>query len=354
MRRSHHPPIRHNGRSCRIDLLGMAVLAAILWLAIGPARPEAAEQTVETTISVPKGAQQGMRLTNLPEGTTLDVTVETGARMTVLLAPGPALAAATGSNAPLFKNETSHRLRFSVVLPASGTYLLVLDNTAGDSTQDASITIYARHDGEPPETAMTPAPELDRQFTTITQRIQRVFKADTLEIKAAHCGTANAVARANTVVLCTELVQMLITDLGGQERARDAMMFILFHELGHVLLAQWGYPFSDNEEIADEFATTLMVMFGQAERARTQAEYFASLSSEKEAEATLERYNRHPLSIQRARNILDWLADDTLARKWQPIFIPHMQTDFLRQMASANAPWIDHDAVARELASRGE
>ena len=45
-----------------------------------------------------------------------------------------------------------------LVLPASGTYLLVLDNTAGDSTQDASITIYARHDGEPPETAMTPAP----------------------------------------------------------------------------------------------------------------------------------------------------------------------------------------------------
>jgi len=78
------------------------------------------------------------------------------------------------------------------------------------------------------------------------------------------------------VILCAELGRKL-RDLGGKTKAQDAMMFAMTHEVGHILLRHWGYPFYDNEEVADEFATALLVLFGHGERARTAAELFEQL-----------------------------------------------------------------------------
>jgi len=103
---------------------------------------------------------------------------------------------------------------------------------------------------------------------------------------------------------------------------------------------------------ADEFATALMVMVGQRDRVRAGAESFAANASVAEAMRKMFRDDRHPLSSQRARNIMRWLNDPALVRKWQPIFVPHMQSDVLRALLRQPRDWVDCQLIEKELASR--
>ena len=94
------------------------------------------------------------------------------------------------------------------------------------------------------------------------------------------------------------------------------------------------------------------MLFEQGDRARSQAEYFSKIPADKEFALKRSRDDRHPLSQQRARNILGWLGDPTLLQRWQKIFIPHLQTEVLEAMTRSDKPWIDRTLVARELAFR--
>lgn len=38
--------------------------------------------------------------------------------------------------------------------------------------------------------------------------------------------------------------------MGETQKVRDTLLFTLLHEIGHVLLRQWSYPFHDNGEVA--------------------------------------------------------------------------------------------------------
>jgi hypothetical protein len=95
-----------------------------------------------------------------------------------------------------------------------------------------------------------------------------------------------------------------------------------------------------------------MVMMGQKERARSKAEYFAANPSGAEALAKLFRDDRHPVSPQRTRNILRWLNDPQLVRKWQPMLVPHMQTAILEKLQQRPTTWTDSELVEKELAAR--
>ena len=117
-------------------------------------------------------------------------------------------------------------------------------------------------------------------------------------------------------------------------------------------LAKWGYPFFDNEEVADEFATVLMVMFNQEERIHSLAELFQSFDPERELQLKRERDDRHPLSLQRARNIKGWMEDPDLVRRWQKILVPHMETAALQALQRRPKSWTDADAVESELSRR--
>ena len=96
----------------------------------------------------------------------------------------------------------------------------------------------------------------------------------------------------------------------------------------------------------------IMVMVGGGHRARAQAEYLARRSPEEEAERVKRRDVRHQLSIQRARNILRWLAEPNLALRWQQILLPHMKTPFLRKLAASTPDWADAGRVREELVRR--
>ncbi len=95
-----------------------------------------------------------------------------------------------------------------------------------------------------------------------------------------------------------------------------------------------------------------MVMVGQRDRVRAGAESFAANASVAEAMRKMFRDDRHPLSSQRARNIMRWLNDPALVRKWQPIFVPHMQSDVLRALLRQPRDWVDRQLIEKELASR--
>lgn len=64
------------------------------------------------------------------------------------------------------------------------------------------------------------------------------------------------------------------------------------------------------------------------------------------------RDDRHPLSVQLARNILRWLRDPLLVRKWQKVFVPHMQTAMLKQLQAKSFNWLDRHLIGQELATR--
>ena len=132
----------------------------------------------------------------------------------------------------------------------------------------------------------------------------------------------------------------------------NALLFTLFHEIGHVLLEQWAYPTYASEETADEFATVLIVMLDQKERLRAQAEFFHANASILERIAKDSSNARHPPSGRRARDILRWSEDSGLVRRWQPIFVPHMQTPVLERLRQTPTPWADLALVEKELAAR--
>jgi len=161
-----------------------------------------------------------------------------------------------------------------------------------------------------------------------------------------------AFAESDRVVLCIELANKLQSVLQNQQKTTDVLIFTIFHEIGHILLFQWHYPFYDNEEIADDFATALMLMFHQKERLNAATEFFISNPSSRELMATAIRNNRHPLSIQRARNIVNWSNDPARLSRWQLLLIPRMQTSTLQTLLAKVKSEQFKRAIQQELTLR--
>src|SRR5207302_7774215 len=97
-----------------------------------------------------------------------------------------------------------------------------------------------------------------------------------------------------------ELLQKL-----ADQGLNQAGAWIFFHELGHTLPNLWGYPFADNEDVADEFATVFMLL-AQQQKAALEAAQFSDAPTKQRQDALskLTQDDRHTLSPQRARNII--------------------------------------------------
>lgn len=334
-------------RSCLIFPGVVALIAAIA----SPVRAE--EQSARLNATVEPRQAHTTRLGNLPEGAMLAIRVETDGEIGVLLLDHEGFAAFPDADEALFEGRTTDRLRFSLRIRDAGDYYLVIDNRAGSATRGFTLAVTASSAAPSAGEARAKLERAYAELEEFEETLRRVFVFDALDFKIGRCGTANAFSGGDTVYICTEIGPRLMRDIGDERKARDALVFAMLHEIGHVLLKQWRYPFYDNEEVADEFATVLMVMFGQGERARTQAEYFSALSPDAELERKRERDDRHPLSVQRARNIVRWLEDPELVRRWQRVLVPHMQTRILRALEAAPKEWTDLALVKQELAKRG-
>jgi len=106
--------------------------------------------------------------------------------------------------------------------------------------------------------------------------------------------------------------------------------------------------------LTDSGAKAILVIFSEAAAVRTQAEYFATIASQPEADKKQEIDDRHPLSVQRERNTLNWLDDPAFVSKWQTVLVPHMQTTLLETLVSKPQPWSSPELVGQELARRNQ
>lgn len=318
----------------------------------------AREQTVSLKATVDARKEHVTRLSNLPAGAFLSVGIEIDGRAEILLVDEDNLRLPPATRTSLFTGEVIGKLQVGVKIPASGVYYLVVDNRQGGAQRRFSLKVTGRSGATPGDKTTDggdPAirSRMDQQMAKFAHNLRRYFVFDDLQFRFARCGTANAFSRDDTVIICVEIASLL-KELDDKAEAGDIFVFAMMHEVGHVLLQQWGYPFHGNEEVADEFATALLVLFDQPARARTTAEFFSKGSTRKELERKSKHFDRHPLSVQRARNILKWLDDSELLRRWQKVLVPHMQTRVLQAMTLSKKPWIDLPLVERELAMRSE
>ncbi len=329
------------------------IVCAMVLLAPGPTNAK----TLATDLQVNAGKWSLVRLRQVPRNGQLDVTVRSDGVISLMLVE-PASdstdeTALSGDATVLHRSEVSGEGSFALTIPRTGDYYLILDNRTGQVPRAVHVTASVS-DGAAsgaPANSTTPG-TLPHAISSLEAKLRLAFVFDEMQIDVSACGHANAYSGPKRVLICAEHIARLKDELGETQKVRDALLFTLLHEIGHVMLRQWSYPFYDNEEVADEIATAIMVMFNESRAVRTQAKYFATIPSQPEADKKQVLDDRHPLSVQRARNILGWLDDPDFVSKWQTVLVPHMQTTLLETLAKSPQPWTSPDLVAQELSRR--
>jgi hypothetical protein len=333
-----------------VGVVGAAALLLIVLLAI--TSTQATEKSFSLKLAPSAGKWSAARLQHLPAGAVLSVHLTAKGLIRTLLLDAKGYRLFPVILAPVFQGEGEGTYTFTTRLPANGPYYLLVDNREGDSPQEVDIVVSARVG--PVDSSADTSKDLDvnARFEKVATRFKQVFTLDSLDIESRRCGTMNAFSDEGRVVICSEIARELYDVLGEKTKAAYALTFVVVHEVAHVMLREWDYPFHSNEEVADELATVLMRMFGGKVGVRSQAEYFANKSPEDRIAEKLQEDDRHPLSAQRARNILRWLEDPDLVRRWQPLLVPHMQTSFLERLSQGDTDWAEKTLIRDELRRR--
>jgi hypothetical protein len=319
----------------------LSICFSLLW-----SIAEAASGPVIFNVDVPAGGWKGVRLKHLPKGTLVGVEVESSGDIIVAFVGAKDYRQFPNIPRPLFLGRVDKRLSFSIAIPAKDHYFLVFDNRSGRQTCAVKATVGATSAGA------TPIEAADKILREFERQLHHLFVFDAFPVRVERCGMPKAFADTAGIVLCAEYIRPLYDAVEERQKAVDALSFTIFHQVGRILLAQWKHPSFDKQKTAAEFAAVLLVMLNKKERIGAMAEYFVANPSASKSIAKLFPKNRHPLSVQRAREIVRWLKDPHLARKWQKTFIPHMQTALLEKLQKKPTEWTDLDLVNKELAAR--
>jgi len=301
---------------------------------------------VTLNVDVPSGQWKGIRLRSLPKDAVVAVQVESNGDILVGLVDAKSYQAPADKRRPLFMGRVEKRLSFSVTTQKSGDHYLLFDNRTGTETRVVTVTVRAAR-GTADQ--MQAANRILRGFE---RQLHRIFVFDPFPIGVKKCGEPKAFLDRPGVILCAEYVYHLYDIIEDQVKTKDALSFSIFHEIGRVLLSKWKHPFSFNIDVADEFATVLMVMVKQEQRAAGAAVYFEGNPTTTVVLNKLFQDERHPLTVKRAQNVIRWLKDPELVRNWQKTLVPHMQTSLLKGLKAKPTPWTDLPLVEKELAQR--
>jgi hypothetical protein len=307
----------------------------------------AAKGPVILNVTVPPGQWKALKLRNLPKGAFVAVEIESSGDITVAFVDTSDYRKLPHPKRPLMLGKVEKRLAFSVSIPAAGNYFVVLTNHRATGPHEVRLTVSAARG------SMDQREAADKILRTFERKLHRIFVFDPFPIGVEKCGVPKAFAETSGIVLCAEYIYHLYDTINDKEKTKDALSFSLFHEVGHILLATWNYPFSASIEVADEFATALMVMLNQKERAAGAAGYIVENPSVGNAMIKLFQNERHPLSLDRARSVQRWVEDPQLARRWQKVLVPHMQTALLKRLLRQPTVWTDLPLVEKELKARG-
>ena len=305
----------------------------------------AASGPVSLNIDVPAGQWKAARLRNLPKGAMVAVQIVSNGPILVGLLDSTSQGQPDTSR-PLFAGQVEARLSFSVTVSEAGDHFLVLDNRRGAAARAVSVHLNA---------ARSAADQLDaanKMIRVFELQLGRIFIFEPFPIAIKACGTPRAFADTGGILLCTEYMHHLHGILGNPEKTKDILSFSLFHETARVLLSKWENPFAGNVEAVDELATVLMVMLNQKAHAESAAQYMVKNPSTARTLMKLFPDDHHPLSAKRAKDVIIWTQDPNLPLKWQPVLVPHMQTELLKKLKSQPTSWTDLSLVKKELALR--
>ena len=247
-------------------------------------------------------------------------------------------------NMRLFTQRTSYKgvgfarkvAPFSIeaVTETVGQHYLILDNTyALIIAKKIAVTVQSAY-------PMTEREKIayTTQFTAMYNALRKVFVVPDFNIVVKPCGQVNAFSESTTtgnISFCTELVDHL-----AKSRNDGAFFFIYFHEVGHSLLGLWGVPGNNNEDIADEFATYIMMQNERGpELLESALEFWQEMDSKAEAQNIIQHGDRHSLSVQRIRNIKENLSNrKSFLARWNNLLYPHMTQEVLNQFISNPRP----------------
>ena len=118
---------------------GIICPAIVLCLLLFPFSLGAAASVMLNT-NVVAGKWKAVRLKNLPEGAMVAVRVESTGSLVVALVNSQGY---TRSSRPLFVGQLEKSLSFSVAIPKTDHYFLVLDNRKGTENRDVTIAVQA-------------------------------------------------------------------------------------------------------------------------------------------------------------------------------------------------------------------
>lgn len=316
-------------------------------------------RSVQMNPVLPGLTWKGARLKNLPANAVVEIEITADSQLQIFLLDEDSYKKFPLVESPLFQGDVIKKLSFTVHVPAAGHYYLILDNSKNITENKVSLKVSAGR-GATELSADVESDDAAKEseisgvhLSKINEELAKIFIFEPFPITVNKCGSENAYSSKERVVLCQEYIARVQKSLEDKEKTSQVLLFVIFHEVGHVLLHQWDYPFYDNEGIADEFATVLLVMVGEKKQLKATAEYFASKNTATELLAKAFQDDRHPLSIQRARNIIKWVNDRERLERWQTVFIPHMQTNVLKRWQNegridAVLPHIEQELDRRE------
>lgn len=246
----------------------------------------------------------------------------------------------------LVKARTPVALRDQV--QSDGKYFLVLDNSyAALIKKSFSVRISTRR-----SLSLEEVSQLKSLFQQIHDSMTSTFEKSDFNIYVRPCGESNAFSNNRTadITMCSELIHDMLS-----QGNTGALVAVLLHEYGHSLLNRWGEPGSSEEDMADQFATAMLLRGGDSGRRLLQGwiSYWQSRDSRSEAVQQLQRGGTHTLSIQRARNIQNAMNfPEDFVRRWNKMLYRHMTKQGLQQVLAKPSRSDDIDLANEALRSK--
>lgn len=124
------------------------------------AQAQAPPRQASLSTEVPAGQFRGLRLRNVPRSARIAIAAKATGRIALSLLNAADAAKYPAPGEPLFTAPVESVLSFAVVIPASGDYVLMLDNSRGEAPSKVTLLVRAaRGDAAPtPDTLGPSAP----------------------------------------------------------------------------------------------------------------------------------------------------------------------------------------------------
>jgi hypothetical protein len=215
-------------------------LGIVLTLCLGfsATSTQAAKGPVILNVTVPPGQWKALKLRNLPKGASVAVEIESSGEITVAFLDTSDYQKLPLPKRPLMLGKVQKRLAFSVAIPATGNYFVVLSNQRAREPQEVKLTVSAARG------SVDQIEAADKILRSFEQQLHRIFVFDPFPIGVEKCGAPQAFAETPGIVLCAEYVYHLYDIINDKQKTRDSLVFFIPrgwpHAAGHLELPFLG------------------------------------------------------------------------------------------------------------------